>query len=58
MAGDYRPAFLAWGILFPILATGAVVLRVEARRIKKQRLGCDDWFIIAALVCLPSLTVL
>lgn len=41
-----------WGldIAFPIIAILAVVLRFQARRIKRQKLGSDDWTIVAALV--------
>lgn len=51
--GDYKPAFLVLGILFPILATIFVALRLESKRIrtgKWLKLSADDWCIIIALV--------
>ena len=50
--GDYKAAFLAVGVLFPILAAVSVLLRFKARRILKQDFGADDWFALAALVCI------
>jgi hypothetical protein len=45
-----KPTIVGLGIAMPLLAVGAVMLRVEARRIKKLYLGPDDYTIIAALV--------
>ena len=43
--------FLGLGIAFPIIAIASVIFRFEARRIKRLKLGADDWTILAALVC-------
>ena len=39
------------GALFLLLAVLAVILRIWARRIKGSALRCNDYAIIAALVC-------
>ncbi len=50
--GDQRPTILALGITLPIISILSVILRFEARRVKRVYLGADDWTILAALVCL------
>lgn len=47
------PVYIAVAVGFA-LATGAVVLRAVARRKAKTTLGWDDYTIILALVCPPS----
>ena len=37
-------------VVMPVLATLAVVLRIQATSIKKQTLQADDYFIFATLV--------
>ncbi|KAH7405679.1 hypothetical protein DE146DRAFT_420423 [Phaeosphaeria sp. MPI-PUGE-AT-0046c] len=46
----YQPHFFILSIIFPILATIAVGLRFHARRLARQKLGADDWLIVAALI--------
>jgi hypothetical protein len=52
--GDYKPTFLVLGLLFPILATVFVALRIQAKYFKtgkkKFNLAADDWTIFVALV--------
>lgn len=50
MAHDDRPVILGLSIAFPIIAITSVILRFEARRMKRQKPGADDWTIVAALV--------
>lgn len=45
-----KPTVVGLGVSMPLLAAVAVALRLEARRIKRVRLGADDYTIIAALV--------
>lgn len=52
--GDQRPTILALSIAFPIISVLAVILRFEARRVKRVHLGADDWTILAALVRGPQ----
>ena len=51
MADDQRLTILILSIVFPIIAFVAVILRFEARRIKRLRLEADDWTIVVTLVC-------
>ena len=53
MPSDDRPLILGLSIAFPIIAITAVILRFEARRINRLKLGADDWTILAALVKSP-----
>ena len=48
--GDLRPTVVGLGIALPIIATIAVGLRVQARRVVKVSLGVDDYTIFIALV--------
>jgi hypothetical protein len=52
--GDYKPTFLVLGLLFPILATIFVALRIQAKYFKTGKknfnLAGDDWTIFVALV--------
>ncbi len=50
MDGDQRRTILGLSIVFPIISIVAVLLRFEARRVNRVRLGSDDWTILAALV--------
>jgi hypothetical protein len=50
MGSDYKPAFLALSIVFPIIAGIIVLLRFKARKLTKQPLEADDWLAVAALV--------
>ena len=43
-------ATLAVSIVFPLLATIAVLLRFITRRSQKSTLSWDDWLLIPALV--------
>ena len=52
MGANDKPIFLGLSIAFPIIAIASVIFRFEARRIKRLKLGADDWTILAALVCL------
>lgn len=45
-----RPAVLTVGILFPILGTIVVGLRLWSSSHRKAGLGIDDWLILPALV--------
>ena len=45
-----KSGILAIAILFPLLDTAVVAARFYVRRLKKARLGIDDWSILAALV--------
>ncbi|CAO1604327.1 hypothetical protein XANCAGTX0491_007886 [Xanthoria calcicola] len=56
ISGDQRPTILGLSIAFPIIATLAVALRFQARRIKRAPLGADDWTILAALVLTLGVT--
>lgn len=44
------PAILATGCVFTALGVLSVLLRFVARRIKRAKIGWDDWTILAALV--------
>ncbi|MCJ1369980.1 hypothetical protein MMC20_001192 [Loxospora ochrophaea] len=57
MARDLRPTILGLSIAFPIIAIISVVLRFEARRIKRLKLGADDWTILAALLLTIGVTL-
>ena len=51
MSAQIDPRNVAAGNLsVSILATIAVALRLLARRVQKVALGCDDYFILLALV--------
>ena len=50
MQGDQRPTILGLSIAFPFVSIIAVLLRFEARRIKRVKLEGDDWTILVALV--------
>jgi len=52
--GDQRPTILALSIAFPIISILSVLLRFEARRVKRVYIGADDWTILAALVGCPT----
>ena len=54
MAHDDDPVMLALGIIFPIISITSVILRFEARRLRRLRLEADDWTILAALVKFPQ----
>ena len=41
---------LAVAIVFPLLATFAVIIRFYARKMKSQSLRADDWMIVFTLV--------
>jgi hypothetical protein len=43
-------AVVSVDVIFPLLSTLAIMLRVKARKIKSQPLGADDWTIIVASV--------
>ena len=47
---DLRPTILGLGISMPVLAIIAVILRCQARMVKKVRLEADDYTIFIALV--------
>ncbi len=52
--GDQRPTILALSIAFPIISILSVILRFEARRVKRIYIEADDWTILAALVRCPT----
>ncbi|KAI4178411.1 MAG: hypothetical protein LQ346_007459 [Caloplaca aetnensis] len=52
-----KPTVVGLGVSMPLLAAVAVALRLEARRIKRVRLGADDYTIIAALIFAIALCV-
>lgn len=52
--GDQRPTVLALSIALPIISVLAVILRFEARRVKRVYLGADDLAILAAQVRGPQ----
>lgn len=54
MAHDDDPVMLALGIIFPIISITSVILRFEARRLRRLKLEADDWTILAALVNFPQ----
>lgn len=43
------------GVLFPVLSISFVGLRFYIRRIQRARLLADDWLLVPALVCFPSI---
>jgi len=51
MQEDRYAITIAMGIFMAIIATVAVLLRFEARRIRKSGFKTDDYLIIVALVC-------
>ncbi|ROW16865.1 hypothetical protein VPNG_01759 [Cytospora leucostoma] len=57
MVQSQQPTIWGLGIAFTILATAAVVLRFKARRITGQKLGSDDWTILAALILAIGITI-
>ncbi|KAI1108086.1 hypothetical protein F5Y14DRAFT_117777 [Nemania sp. NC0429] len=52
-----QPTIWGLGIAFPILSIVAVALRFQARRIRGQKLGSDDWTILIALILTIGLTI-
>ena len=48
--GDQRPTILILSIVFPIISIASMLMRFEARRVKRVSLGADDWTILVALV--------
>ena len=50
MAHNDKQVMLGLSIAFPIVAIASVIFRFEARRIKRLKLGADDYTILAALV--------
>jgi len=56
MEEDRYAITIAMGIFMAIIATVAVLLRFEARRIRKAGYKTDDWLVVAALVCCSSET--
>ena len=50
MAQDRHAIIIAVAILMIVLATVAVILRFQARRVRKTSLKADDYFIVFALV--------
>ena len=52
LGADDKVQLLIIAIVFPILATTAVILRFIARRMKHARLVASDYWIIVALVYL------
>ena len=50
MAYEDEAAILGLSIAFPIIAIASVIFRFEARRIKRLKIGADDWTVLAALV--------
>ncbi|KAI4212892.1 MAG: hypothetical protein LQ351_004417 [Letrouitia transgressa] len=57
MKGDQRPTILGLSIAFPIVSILAVLLRIKARRIKRAKLGGDDYTILIALVLTIGVTI-
>lgn len=53
---DLGYATFVVNILFPILATIAVLARLWTRRLLKTGLGADDWWIIAGLIAYYGFT--
>ena len=45
------PKLLATGVLCPVIAYAAVILRFWARRISSTPLKADDYSILGSLVC-------
>ena len=56
MSNNQRPLIYGLGITFSIVATVSVVLRFQARRIKRLPFEADDWTILIALVGSHALT--
>lgn len=48
------PSLLAGSSVVFVLATIAVILRLWARRLKRVKLGLDDWLVLAAWVRLTA----
>lgn len=42
-------------VIFPILSLFSILVRFRARQVSKQKLGPDDWWIIASWVSLSAL---
>ena len=57
MKGDQRPTILGLSIAFPIVSIIAILLRFEARRVNRVKLGADDWTILIALVGHPTSSI-
>ena len=56
------PGMLAVAIVFPILSTGIVGLRLYSRRLPHQTIAADDWMALTTLasscLCTPILRML
>lgn len=50
MEGDYNVSLQVMTAVLTFLCTGAVALRIYARRLRKASLGWDDYTVIAALI--------
>ena len=48
---------VAVAVIFPVLASTSVGLRLYARRLKSQRLRADDWTIVLSLVSTATVSV-
>ncbi|KAI9787990.1 MAG: hypothetical protein M1816_007294 [Peltula sp. TS41687] len=57
MAQDDKPLIFGLCIAFPIIAITSVILRFQARRIQRVKLGADDWTILAALILSVALSI-
>ncbi|KAI0171951.1 hypothetical protein GGR52DRAFT_448378 [Hypoxylon sp. FL1284] len=49
LAKDQSPVLLPIFVVFTILPMIAVTLRIVARRVTHQKIGCDDWLVIVAV---------
>ena len=50
----YAQSIFEVAIIFPFIATLAVIGRITSRRIKAASLGIDDWVIVVARVSSPK----
>ena len=57
MAHYVNSVIIELSIIFSIIAIASVIFRFEARRIKRLKLGADDWTVLAALVNLCLLSI-
>ncbi|KAI4868212.1 hypothetical protein F4820DRAFT_411185 [Hypoxylon rubiginosum] len=57
MAESQQPTIWGIGVSFSIVAIVTVALRFQARRIKGQKLGSDDWTILVALILGLGVTI-
>lgn len=46
----YAVTAIVVGVVFPILATAAIVARIKSRKIKALALQADDYFTLVAMV--------